>query len=329
MAGEGWSYRKLAAKFKVSRGAVGNILKRVSNEQSKASYEQMDGKVTHEQKDDPKVSNEQPKVSYEQTEASYEQTEEVSYEQPKVSYEQMDDKVTTPKVAAVDDGLAGGIDVDKLRGWALRVRRESKAMASKVEGLTARLDALQKDRDAWNLPFAEGLPFRVRRRERREPLTVDELAAKMIGNGVDEATARRNAERIKANLRKAGAWRVRAIESHPAAPFADMGGPIVSFPSIADAEDVLIMAIRFNSTAQPTVRQKAFMLTLARSGGYPTIEEAYSALVDRFRRENEAEPLNPATYKAQLLRADAERGPGDITAYDCKLLLSLFKQQCR
>lgn len=105
-----------------------------------------------------------------------------------------------------------------------------------------------------------------------------------------------------------------------------MGRPIVSFPSIADAEDVLIMGIRFNSTAQPTVRQKAFMLTLARSGGYPTIEEAYSALVDRFRRENEADELNHATYKAQLLRADAERGPGDITAYDCKLLLSLFKQ---
>ena len=235
LAGEGWSYRKLAAKFKVSRGAVGNVLKRVSREQPKASYEQMDGKVTHEQKDDPKVTHEQPEASYEQTEevtheqpkASYEQTEEVTYEQPKASYEQMDDsrvtheqpeasyeqmdgKVTTPKVAAskvaaVDDGLAGRVDVDKLRGWALRVRRESKAMASKVEGLTARLDALQKDKEAWNPPFAEGLPFRVRRRERREPLTVDELAAKMVSNGVDEATARRNAERIKANLRKAGA----------------------------------------------------------------------------------------------------------------------------
>lgn len=196
---EGWTQRRLAGKFDMSQGGVRKVLRRMSAEQ-RVSTEQA---LSTEQR----VSTEQV-LSTEQPEASAEQAGGVSTEQ-RMSTEQTGKvttpKVTTPKVAAVDDGLAGRVDVDKLRGWALRVRRESKAMASKVEGLTARLDALQKDKEAWNPPFAEGLPFRVRRRERREPLTVDELAAKMVRNGVDEATARRNAERIKANLRKAGA----------------------------------------------------------------------------------------------------------------------------
>ena len=82
------------------------------------------------------------------------------------------------------------------------------------------------------------------------------------------------------------------------------------------------MGMKFADNEEPTIKQQAFMLTLAAQHGFQTIEGIYPVLVETCERMGD---LHPSTYAAQLLKASKERGASQITKYDAVRIISLLR----